>query len=330
MATNVVPFDLSQLPSFAKNAEVNALTNALAGGSAQTGKRISLANSAFHLIVDGKKIASVDERYLDVVIVNAAPKISRTFYATEYKEGNTAAPTCWSQNGDTPAPECVEKQAPQCATCPQNEKGSGKGDTKACSYNQRLAVVLANDIEGDLMMLQLASKSIFGDAENGQYPLQAYARFLKANKTNANCVITRMKFDPAAQSKLFFKPMRWLTPEEYAIVAEKGESEEAHRYITLTVSQTDGVAAQKKREEEFSNNEPPAPAPKASKKPAPLPPEEDDEPPAPAPKKSAPAPADDEAPAPEPTKRKPASKEAPEVPGKGKLADVIAGWDDED
>jgi hypothetical protein len=47
----------------------------------------------FRLIHEGKQIAAVDERYLDVVVVNAAEKISRTFYAGAWDPENPAPPT---------------------------------------------------------------------------------------------------------------------------------------------------------------------------------------------------------------------------------------------
>jgi len=310
MATNqVAVFNPSaNLPAYAKGRELSPLTKALAGGGAQTGKRISVKGGVFRLIVDGKQVAAIDERFLDVVFVNSSPKISRTFYAEKFDEANPSPPTCWSADGATPDTACTAKQSPQCATCPQNEKGSGNGDSRACSYNQRTAVVLANDIEGDVMQIQFAATSIFGKEENGNYPLQAYARYLAAQNINANEVITRLRFDTsnAAFPKLFFKPMRWLSNEEHDAAVTQGETPDALNAVQLTVAQQDKVAAKLPVQEE----EPPAPPPKAGKK------------------KEAPA-QEEEPPAPEPAMRKSAAKETPEVPSKGKLADVLSKWDDE-
>src|ERR1035437_4109385 len=146
MATNQVSlFNPAQLPAFAKKGELSAIAKALMGGSAQIGKRISIKGGVFRLIADGKEVATVEERYLDVVIVNAAPKVSRTFYAAAYDENKAAAPDCWSQDGDKPASDVKAPQCSNCAQCPQNVKGSGQGDSRACRYSQRLAVVLAHD-----------------------------------------------------------------------------------------------------------------------------------------------------------------------------------------
>jgi hypothetical protein len=312
MSTQVAVFNpAASLPSYAKGREISALTKSLAGGGAQSGKRISVKGGVFRLISDGKQVASIEERYLDVVVVAAAPKISRTYYAEKYSEDNPAPPTCWSADGATPDATAANKQSPQCATCPQNEKGSGNGESRACAFNQRIAVVLANDVDGDILQLQLAATSIFGKEEGGQYPLQAYARWLAAQNVEANEVITRMKFDTAnaAFPKLFFKAMRWLSEDEHDSAVTQGKSPDAQRAVTMTVAQTDKVA------------DPLPPKPKA---------DEEAPPPPPKSKKAAAEPAaDDEPPAPEPTKRKAAVKEAPEVPSKGKLADVLSKWDDE-
>ena len=152
-------------------------------------------------------------------------------------------PDCWSADGDLPDASVAEPQAKSCATCPQNIKGSGQGESRACRFSQRLAVVLANDLEGDVMQLTLAATSIFGkDEGEARRPLQAYARFLAAQNINPEMVVTRLKFDTkAAVPKLFFMPVRWLEDDEYTSAIEKGQTEDAKRAVTMTVSQADNV-----------------------------------------------------------------------------------------
>lgn len=332
--SNIQLFNPGQLPAFAKKGELSAVAKALMGGAAQTGKRLSIKGAVFRLVVDGKEVAAMDERFLDVVIVNAAPKVSRTYFEGTYDDANPAPPTCWSASGDVPDPSVKAPQAKNCAQCPQNIAGSGQGDSRACRFSQRLAVVLANDMEGDVLQLSLAATSLFGKADGDNRPLQEYSRWLAAQGVDPTMVITRMKFDTkVATPKLFFKPMRWLTDDEFAAMQEKGSSPDAIKAITMTVTQTDGVSAA------------PAPLPltgqppKAAKAaPAPAPAAEDDEPPAPAPKaktapKAKPAPLppeDDEAPAPEPVVRAAAAPKPSAVPAAGGIASTLAQWDDEE
>lgn len=340
MATNLAIFNPGAMrPAFAKQGVISEAAKALAGGG-NSGKRLSIKGCVFRLMVDGKEVTSIDDRYLDVVIVNAAPKVTRVFYAGTFVEGQASAPACWSPDGDKPHADVKAPQSLTCANCPKNQKGSGQGDSKACRYNQQVAVVLANDIEGDVMQLSLPAASIFGKAEGENRPLQDYVRYMLAQGVDVTQLITRLKFDTAvATPKLFFKPMRWLTEDEYEICQKQGMSPDAIKAITMTVSQTDGVQPAAAAVSKPADFEAPAPAPKAAAKPTPaaLPPEEDEEPPAPAPApaakvrktKAAPLPAEPEEATPEPTVRASAPQPATRVPATTSLAQTLADWDDE-
>ncbi len=303
--SNVALFSKSNVPTFAKNGELSAIAKSLAGGAGGGGgKRISIKGGVFRLLVDGKEVASIDERYLDVVIVNAAPKIGRTFYMKAYDGDTPAAPDCWSADGEKPDASAVNPQSDRCATCEKNTKGSGMGESRACRFSQRLAVVLANDLEGHVMQLQLPATSIFGKEEGDKRPLQAYARYIVANQASPEMMITRMQFDTKAEApKLFFKPVRWLTEDEYEVAERQGQTDDAKRAITMTVAKMDKVAE-------------PAPLALAGAKPK-----------AKATPKDNPVAEDEEENAP-PTKRKSKSDEPPAA-GKPSLAKLAAEWDDE-
>jgi len=326
--SNVTIFNPAQLPSFARTGEMSAMAKALAGsGNGGGGKRISIKGGVFRLIAEGKEVAAIEERFLDVVVVNTAPKVSRTFYAGTYVEGQASAPDCWSQGGDVPDASITKPQGVNCATCPQNVKGSGQGDSRACRYSQRLAVVLANDIDGDVMGLQLAATSIFGKADGENRPLQEHARFLIAQGVDPTMLVTRMKFDTKAPvPKLFFKPMRWLSDEEFATCQVKGLSPEAMNAIKMTVSQQDGAVS--------APLALPGAKPKAARVAAPVA-EEDDEPPAPAPKpraakpKATPAPLPPEDDEDAPVVRAAAPKPAASVTAASSVAQTLSDWDDE-
>ena len=197
--SNVTIFNQDAVPAFVKNRTgLSAVAKALAGGGGTDGgKRISIKGGVFRLYSAGKEVAAIEERYLDVVIVAAAPKIGRVFYMKSY-DGEANAPDCWSADGEKPSADASNKQAATCADCAQNVAGSGQGNSRACRYQQRVAVVLANDMEGDVLQLTLPAKSIFGKEEGDNRPLQAYARFLLAqtpNPVDPSEVVTRLKFD---------------------------------------------------------------------------------------------------------------------------------------
>lgn len=323
--SNVALFNPSQVPAFAKaRGELSAMAKALAGGGGG-GKRVSIKGGVFRLVNNGKEVAAIDERYLDVVIVNAAEKVNRTFNLAKYDPENPAPPDCWSADGVTPSPDSLKKQASKCSECPQNIAGSGQGNSRACRYQQRLAVVLANDQEGDVLQVALPATSIFGNEVGDKRPLQAYARYLAAQNIDPSEVVTRMNFDTASESpKLFFKAMRWLTDDEYPNIKEKGSSDDAIKAITMTVAKMDNVtkpadpaiagarpaASKAQPEVEEAEEEAPPPPPKAKAKPKA-------------------APVVEEAEAEEPVVRK-EEKKANAVPAaKANLASMVDDWDDE-
>lgn len=280
------------LPAHLQSLELDDTTKALMGSGGSGSKRISIEGGVWRLLVNGKEIAQKEERNLNVVIVAASSKVARTYYAGTYKKGVSAPPDCWSANGDYPDKSVEAPQATGCANCPQNIKGSGQGDGRACRFSQRIAVVLDNDIGGDVFQLVLPSTSIFGEGEAGKWPLQMYAKMIGAKGVPITAVVTEMRFDTASSTpKITFKPVRFLESSEITTAIEQGKSAEAIKAITMTVAKA-----------------------------------KDD-----APALEAPAKKSEDTPAPaveaEPTKRV-AKKEEPTA--KKDLAKVLSDWDDEE
>jgi hypothetical protein len=231
------------LPAHLQNLQLDATTKALMGGSGNGGgKRISIRGNVFRMMVDGKEIAQNEDRAMPIIIAAANPNVSRTFYAGVYQEGQAMAPTCWSNDGVSPDIKAEAPQSGKCATCSQNIKGSGQGDSRACRFSQRLAVLLENDIRGDVYQLTLPAQSIFGAVENGKMPLQAYAKFLGSHGLPVTAVVTEMRFDEdSTVGKLFFRPVRFLEKDEWEVAKKQGETKTAKSAITMTVAQVDGV-----------------------------------------------------------------------------------------
>lgn len=222
--------------------KLNDINKNLMGGGGSSMRRISVRGGRFRQIVGGEQIAVSKESSMNVVIVNAAA-LARTYYAGTYDPDKVVPPTCWSSDTERPDPSVPDeqRQSDRCVTCPQNVKGSGQGESRACRYSQRMAVVIEGEWD-NVYQLQLAATSVFGDAENGNMPMGAYARYLSAHNTPAIAIVTEMYFDENSDvPKLFFKPVRPLTEEELGACIEASESEAATKAITMTVSQTDGV-----------------------------------------------------------------------------------------
>ena len=303
--SNVTMFNPAQVPAHVRaRGELSAMAKSLAGGAVGGGKRVSIKGGVFRLMAGGKEVASIEERHLDVVFVNAAPNIGRIWYAKAY-DGDANAPDCWSADGKIPSADSANKQHDTCEGCPKNIAGSGQGNSRACRFQQRLAVVLANDVGGDVLQLALPATSLFGKGDNDQRPLQEYARYLAAQNVDPSDVVTRMKFDTKSESpKLTFKAMRWVESDEQATIKSQGESDDAIKAITMTVAKIDNVKAPAPL---FTT---PRPAPKAESKVS----------------KPADLVADE---AEEPVVRKEEKKPSAVPAKKGSLAAMVDDWDDE-
>jgi len=243
MTTEMTLFKDGAVPSYLKGREMDAVTKALMGGGATT-KRISIKGGVWRLMSGGKEIAVNEDRAMNVVVVEAAAKVSRAFYEGTYDPDAEKAPspTCWSADGDRPDKSVETPQGASCADCPKNVKGSGQGESRACRFSRRLAVVLENDLSGDVYQLTLPSQSIFGKTENGKMPLNAYAQYLAGFNVPITAVVTEMRFDTnSATPKLTFKAVRPLTEAEFHQCEAQGKTPAAKSAITMTVAQADGV-----------------------------------------------------------------------------------------
>lgn len=243
---------MSNAPSLFGDAQAPALpdnirkrfeeTTKRVAGSGGEYRRISIRGGKFRKIVGGEQQHVSHEPSMNIIIVDAAP-VSRSYYKGGWDPDTPAAPTCWSADSEIPhvsVPE-DERQAAKCIDCPQNIKGSGNNDSRACRFAQRLAVVIENDMD-TVYQLQLPAASIFGKPENKLMPLQAYARVLKEHETPINVLVTSMTFDENSESpKLYFAPVRPCDGEEIAKVSELLDSQEVKNAIELTVTKNDGA-----------------------------------------------------------------------------------------
>jgi len=241
---------------FAKLKDLNDNLSGGAGSGAQN-RRISLRGGKFRQVVNGEEMRVSKNDSMEMVIIDAA-KIARTYYKGTYDPKNPEPPVCWSADTNAPAADVPEdqRQAARCMDCPQNIKGSGAGQGRACRFSQRLAIAFPQKLD-EVYQLQLPATSIFGESKDGKMPMQAYAKFLRANDMPAVAIVTEMYFDENSEvPKLFFKPVRPLTEEELEKAIEMREHQDTKRAITMTVAQTDGVQKVTVQEEA------PKPAPK--------------------------------------------------------------------
>ena len=234
-----------QQNSVATNREVSELSKALAdSGGGSTSRRITMSKGVFRRIVNGKEAGKVKDGFLNVIVINALPKVSRQFYATAFDpDAAPTLPDCWSNQGDVPDAKAANPQSTSCATCPQNIDGSGNnGKGRACRFNRRIAVLLENDMSGDIYQFNIPAKSLFGKGVGNTHPFESYIKFLPANGESIDRIITQIAFDENETADVLkFTPVRHLTDEEIDVVEAAQSTQESKRVIQLTVAQQDGV-----------------------------------------------------------------------------------------
>jgi hypothetical protein len=306
--SNLTIFKQAGAVSTASKRELTGLAKTLAATNNM--RRIATnTNGTFKRMINGEQIGNAIRGEFNAIIVDALPKVSRTYYAGKYDPNAKASlPDCWSNLGDKPEAAATNKQHSNCADCPKNVKGSGDNGGRACRFQRRIAILIAGDPTGEVYQFNVPAKSLFGKGNGNVHPFESYVKYLLGNGESPDTVVTNISYDlNAASMELLFTPMRGITDEEYALVVAAQADPETKKYVQLTVAATDGAKPAPKQEA-------PKPAPVVTRS------DEPDD-------------AEDAVfePVVEPVKRsaKPATEEAPAV--SGDLASIVNAWgDDED
>ena len=248
----------------------NSINAGLTGGG--FGNRISLRGNRFRFIKGGADVGVSPDNYLDVVMIAANPHVSRIYFKGQYEAGSKERPDCYSVDGRTPEPDSPELQSDKCMTCPQNAKGSSlKGDSKAkaCAYKKRVIMASPDAIDGDLYALDVNAMSLFGDDMPAQnlYNLKSYIETTAAHGMMAVKLVTRLTFDDnSSVPKLFFQPIRMLTPEEWEMVKDRMKDDAIQTMLADVINEQEvGTVAPEKvlPQKPAAQTAPQAPAPKA-------------------------------------------------------------------
>jgi hypothetical protein len=195
--SNLIPVNV-QIPAHlvGRVGVPSVLAASLTGGlsSGNSFPRISIKGARFR-IVEGDTETVLDSTNLDVVIVGANPRLSKTWYAKQWDANAEATgPDCFSLDGVSPDPEATDPQNDLCASCPQNAWGSKITPTgqqvKACSDTKRLAVVAADDASGPVYLLSVTPAALKG--------LNQYQKELAVRGIPPEIVKTRVSFDTDA------------------------------------------------------------------------------------------------------------------------------------
>jgi hypothetical protein len=303
--TNVTIFKSKDAVVSTGARELSDFAKSLSTGGTTSRRIQTNTNGTFKRIINGEQLGNAVRGEINVIIIHALPKVSRIYYAEKFDPNKEATlPDCWSNLGDRPEVAAANKQHTNCADCSMNIKGSGDNGGRACRFQRRISVLLADDLSGDVYQFNVPAKSLFGKGTGNVHPFESYVKYLLLNGESPDAVVTNISFDSNADTmELVFAPLRGVTDEEYAVVKVAQAKPETKRYTMITVAQTDGVKKQ-----------PPAaeakPAPKAVRS---AEPEDDVELDAPV----------------EPTKRTAKKQEAAPVSKKA-MSEIVDAWGKDD
>lgn len=242
MSNEVTMID-QNLPDFLREAGVSALTKQLAG---KTGvARIVPKNGIFRKVVGGEDMGKA-KGPLHTIIVNASPYVGRIFYAKQWSpDAEPTAPDCFSNDGRTPDAGAANPQSERCDSCPQNIKGSGQGQSKACRYSRRLAVLLDEDfgtaLEGRVYQMNLASKSLFGDSASDKlHTFDNYCKYLANNGKSIDHLITTISFNEDNDNQsVLFSATDYIKRNQFDVIQKVSATEEVKRMVVMTPYQAD-------------------------------------------------------------------------------------------
>ena len=241
-------------------------------------------NGTFKRIVKGEQVGKAIRGEFNAIIVAMLAKPGRSFYATAYDpDAKPTLPDCWSDLGDVPAAGAANKQASNCANCPQNIAGSGtNGKGRACRFQRKVALLLEGDETGEIYQFQIPAKSLFGDGSGNSHPFENYCRFLVSNGTAPDMVVTNIAYNLDAETmELVFTPVRPIDDEEYEAVLAAQADPDTDKLIRLTAGEAAGAKAPERKaiaakpavieEDEDEDGEEEAPKVQSPKKSAPKP-----------------------------------------------------------
>lgn len=231
------------MPDFLRDAGLSALTKQLAG---RTGaKRIVPRNGIFRKMVGGEEMGKV-KGPINVIIANASPHVGRIYYVKQWSpDAEPTAPDCFSNDGRSPDAGANSPQSDRCDNCPQNIKGSGQAQSKACRYTRRLAVLLEEDfgtaLEGSIYQINLASKSLFGDSPSDKvHQFENYTKYLANNGKNIDHLVTTILFNEDNDNQsVLFSANRYINRNEYDVLTKVTAAPELQRLVIMTPYQAD-------------------------------------------------------------------------------------------
>lgn len=221
--TNLIPFGAgANVPAYLQNNTAHSTLDDQAVGASVD----KITQKDGWIIVDEAGVQSAPMMSIDVVVLDAQPRgreTYRAYYEGLWKEGESTAPVCYSNDGKAPSPHCEKPQATTCANCPMNVTGSGpNGEGRACGFFKHVAVTPYPQMD-KIYRLKVSSRSLFSKEQQGvpsplggnAWGFGQFAKLLQQMKTPWESVVTRVSLPKGQTYGFFFTPTGYATEDEY-------------------------------------------------------------------------------------------------------------------
>ena len=279
MAMQLIPFDnADKLPSYIKKSR-SGKSAALKAGVSVGVTRLSTAGKRWTIVrgrddktpLRNPKDPEAFATYINLVVLNVAPALSRTFYSKGFDpSAEPGPPDCSSADGVKPDSGIEKPVSKSCAVCPHAVYGTGpNGKGFRCPNHRRLAVASPNALD-DPMLLSVPGASLKN--------LAIYGDLLDKRGCDYDMVITKVAFDPDEPTpKLMFEPVAFLPEDLYAAAQQAGKSSAVERILGGAMGELDpelsNAPAVQVTPDEVAEalDEPPAAAPVKEAEPTPEP-----------------------------------------------------------
>jgi len=171
--------------------------------------------------------------FVDLVILEENPAVSKVLYADWGADGNSGQPICASANGVAPDPGVQDPQSKLCATCQHNfwqTLPTGRRG-KTCQDHKRLAILLLPGMTKHLFNGKAMMEPVYLKIPPASLiPYRKYVEGLTATGIPAPAVVTRITWaPPPVQFQMVFKNVKFLSQQEAGRIVELIEGSDVKR-----------------------------------------------------------------------------------------------------
>ena len=140
-----------------------------------------------------------------------------------------------SRKPDAAAPQ---PQSKFCVMCPNNIQGSGSGESRACKFHQKTAVLLHDSLSGPVYQMIISSTSLFKKSNVFEEMgfLQYTKRLLQQGQSINSLVMEVKVVEEGQYERISFKPVLHLNRKELDYVRQRSMSEEVDECLSFLQS----------------------------------------------------------------------------------------------